>query len=289
MPDPRASLVSGLHAERAGDLERALVAYVEAAESHDSDIRAEALTRLADVHRERCEWDDASASARKAQEVAREAGLERRLMEAVVAEANIDVSRGDFARAMPRFQEIANTSSDARLRGIAQQNIGSMLAQLGRHDAAETAMRESLQNFQEAGYARGEVMTLNNLGRLELDRKRPEAAQPLLVQAVQAAASVGESEMLAISRQNLAMALGALGTPKEAEELVAEALGYFTTCGNHWRALECLRMLGEIHEQQGQKAEARRCYERALALAEQIESAVEIRVTRHKLHGLAKR
>lgn len=289
MPHSKVLLDAGIRAERAGDLDYALQSYSKAAGSVDPGVKAEALMRIADVHRERCAWEDAISNARAAQEIARAAGLDVRLAEATVAEANVYVTRGEFARAMPIFEEIVRTTADARLRGIALQNIGSMLAQLGQHDAAGAAFSDSLANFQQVGYARGEAMTLNNLGRLALDRHDPATAEPLLARAITAAVNVADSEMVAIASQNMALALSALGDPHRAEDLATQALGYFTSCSNHWRALECLRMLGALNERQGRLVDARRCYERALRLAEQIESEVEIRVTRHKLDALGGR
>src|SRR5207244_13403371 len=55
----------------------------------DADVRAEALTREADVHRTRCDWERGLQAARDAQEIARASQLTNRLCEAVIAEANV--------------------------------------------------------------------------------------------------------------------------------------------------------------------------------------------------------
>lgn len=272
-----------------GSLAAALAEYQAAAAANDPDIRAQALTRIADLHRERCEWDEAEEAARLAQNVARDAGLTDRLTEATIAEANTLMARGKFASAMPRFQEIADASADARVRGIALQNIGSMLAQLARFSEAERAFQESLSNFAEAGYARGEAIARNNLGRLALDQKNFAIARPLLERAAQEAAAVGHSELAAVARENLATVLCETGEPNLALELVLDALAYFSACSNRLRQIECLRIIGAINETNGDPTGARRCYERALVLADEIGSDIEKRVTRHRLDALSAR
>src|SRR2546423_12260322 len=170
MPDALELIADGVRAERAGALDRALESYQAAASSAvDADVRAEALTREADVHRTRCDWERGLQAARDAQEIARASQLTNRLCEAVIAEANVLLCRGDFPAAIPKFKEIGSGRLAARLRGIALQNLGSIYAQSGQSGAAERAFSESLGNFHKAGYARGEAIALNNLGRLAID------------------------------------------------------------------------------------------------------------------------
>jgi tetratricopeptide (TPR) repeat protein len=287
MPDVQSLLDEGLKAERAGALDRALQAYQSAGMAAVTpEHQAEAYTRIADVFREQCQWTDAIEAAHKAQAVAEKAQLSRQLAEAQIAEANVYLTRGDFADAMPRFERLADAASDPRLRGIALQNIGSMLAQMGRHGAAERAFQESLGQFHKADYARGEAIALNNLGRLALDQGDPARAAPLLELAHDQACRIEDAELAAIAEQNLAAALVESGHADRALDMAMAALGYFTACGNGWRQIECLRLVGSIHEQAGDSQSAVRCYERALSLAEEVESDVEVQVTRRQLERL---
>src|SRR5881628_861542 len=102
MPDAFESLHEGMRAEKLGVLDRALIAYRAAAgSSPDPDVVAQALTRQADVHRTRCEWDLASDCARQASDIARRAGLTTRYEEALNAHALVLISKGDFSAALP--------------------------------------------------------------------------------------------------------------------------------------------------------------------------------------------
>lgn len=279
----------GIREARAGALSAALEAYQEAANSSDPAIRAEALTRMADIRRERCEWEDAHDAARLAQSIAREAGLEDRLVEAKIAEANTLMTRGKFADAMPLYEDIARSAPNPRVRGVALQNIGSMLAQMGRFPEARDAFQRSLAHFEEARYDRGKVFAWNNLGRLALDQKDFAAAEPLFRRALAEANEVGDLELVALAQENLAAVLSDTGDIQPAFDFVHAALGYFTSSANRLRQIECLRLLGALNEQGGDLSAAGWCYERALEFAEEIGSEVERRVTRHRMEALARK
>jgi len=258
-------------------LDRALAVYRQLAEgSDDPDIRAEALWRQADVLRVQCQWNEAIASARLGQEVASRAGLPRRHAEALNAEASIYLARGDLAQARVLFEALASTSDDLRMRGIGLQNLGSVYAQQGDLDLAERVFAESHECFVQCGYERGQAIALNNQGRVALERGDPARASSILVRAESAARRVEDEELIALSTTNLADAALAVGDMELAHDRVCTALGHFRASGNRWREIECLRLLGTINERSGAREEARRCYERGLRLAGEIDARMEI-------------
>ena len=287
MPQPSELIAEGVRAERAGALDRALEHFRAAAEQTDDPVlKAKAFTHTADVLRERCEWDFALAAAREARRLAESAGMEQIAYEARIAEANVLMCRGDFDGAEPLFSTIAASAIDPRIRGIALQNLGSMYAQRGNQPAAECAFSESLASFEAAGYARGEAIALNNLGRLALDAGNCAIARGILDRAVLLAREVEDAELAALASVNLAWAHCELGEMDRSQDLAMAALGYFSECSNRWREIECFRLIGIINERSEDYPNARRCYELALNLAEQIGSEREIQTTRARLDGL---
>ena len=289
MPNAAELLSEGLRAERAGALERALESYRAVANATtDPDARAEALTREASVHRTRCNWDDALKAARTAQDIARRAALSQRLAEAVVAEANVLICQGKFDIAIPKLEWLA-LNENPRVRGIALQNLGSIRAESGQLGAAERAFSESLGNFHKAGYARGEAIALNNLGRLALDSNDAKRARPLLERSLNLGRDVQDSELTALASLNLAWALCSEGDLDRAQDFAMAALGYFADCNNSWREIECLRLIGDINRQSENVDDAARCYDVALKLAEQIGSDTEVRTTRERIAALGRR
>jgi tetratricopeptide (TPR) repeat protein len=274
----RELIEDGVRAERLGALDRALTCFAAATqEAEEADTLADALTRIADAFRARADWESALEAARRAQVTAREANLDDRLACARVAEGNVLICRGDFAEAKELFQDVLASTTDPRLRGIALQNIGSILAQQGQLGAAERAFSESYGCFQRAGYRRGEAIALNNYGRVALDRGTADLAEGLLSQGLAAAREVEDEELIALVTLNLAEALACRGEHHGACDLVSGAMGHFVESGNRWRQVECLRLIGSINERAGDRDAAARCYERGLALAEEIGAVAEIR------------
>ncbi|HYC50706.1 MAG TPA: tetratricopeptide repeat protein [Gemmatimonadaceae bacterium] len=281
-------IADGVRAERAGALDRALESYQSvAASATDPSVIAEALTREADVHRARCDWDAALAAARRAQETAEKANLSQRLAEAVNAEANVLMCTGDFIGASTKYELIAAKSVDPRLCGIAMQNLGSIYAQCGQPKAAERAFTESLSSFRKADYKRGQAIALNNLGRLALDSNDCAHARLLLESALNLARQEEDHDLAALASLNLAGAHCVEGALDRAQDLAMAAMGYFSDCANRFREIECLRLIGDINLQLEDRPNAERCYRLALNLAEQIGSEPELKLTMDKLSALS--
>jgi tetratricopeptide (TPR) repeat protein len=290
MPNVAEMLEDGIRAERAGLLDRALVVYrTVASVSTDLDVVASALTHEADVHRTRCDWEASLRAARRAQEVAREARLPTRIADALLAEINVFITQGDFGTATLILNGVVSESTDPRIRGIALQNLGIILAQTGQLRAAERAFTESLTNFREAGYVRGEAIALNNFGELALKQGEPERAQPLLSEALELSREIEDLEVAAMASLNLASALCCNRDLDRAQDLAMAALGYFAGCGNAWRQVECLRLIGDINEKADEFDNAARCYDRAVNLAVEIGAEVEERVVKDRLAAVQRR
>ena len=274
-------LEEGRRYEGHGVLDRALECYTCAAESSDDPaIVAQALTHQSRVYRCRSEWQDALETARRAQDAARAAGLAPLVVEATIAEGNVLMARGEFAEALALFRNVLDASSDPRIRGIALQNIGSILWQQGQLGAAERALSESFGWFQRADYQLGAAIALNNHGRITLERGNAGLAKQLLTQALEAARANEDAELIALVTLNYAEALAALGDRIGAEEQASTALGYFAASGNRWREIECLRLIGTINEQLLNYGDSHRCYSRALAIAKDIGAKHDERLLR---------
>jgi tetratricopeptide (TPR) repeat protein len=163
------------------------------------------------------------------------------------------------------------------------QNLGSILAQKGQLGSAERAFSESYGFFRQAGYRRGEAIALNNYGRVALDRHNPQLAERLLEDALGIAREVDDGDLAALATLNLAEALAQRGETKRARDLASAAFGHFDSCGNRWRQVECLRLLGALHEGEECIDDAERCYERGLSIAREIDAQGEIATVRDAL------
>ena len=277
MPDPSERLDEGRRREQGGALEGARECFeYAAAESDDPDLVAEALWRLAHVHRLQCRWDDAIDAARRSAEVAQVARLPERQSEALNAEAAVHMSRGAPDAARPLLEQTLTLTADHRMRGVALQNLGTIAAHAGDLDAAERHFADSYACFRQAGYERGEAMALNNQGRATLDRGRHEDAARLLERALLLARAIPDLDLVALASLNLAEAFAAAGRDLDAQDMATTALGFFATASNAWRRVECLRLIGDIHRDRGDRESATACWEQARALASEIGAAGEL-------------
>jgi tetratricopeptide (TPR) repeat protein len=285
MATARELIEQGIRYETGGVLERALTSYREAAAAANGDARAqaEALRRQADVLRSRCAWDESIHAARDSAAIAQESGHDDLVAEALNAEAAVYQSRGQLEHARELYEKMLGVTGDLRIRGIALQNLGAIAAMEGDFTGAEERFVESFECFQRGGYTRGVVFSLNNYGRAALDRGATDVAHPVLVRAEAVARDLMDLDLLALVRLNLAECLLSRSEVAGAEELASAALGYFGTTENHWRRIECLRLMGDIALVQNRADSARNFFEAALRLAQQVDASVEIRKLQERL------
>ena len=290
MPDSRVlsaheALDAGRRAEHADDLQRALHHYADAAirAGDDPAVVTRALTGQAAVYRRLSDWELAADYARRARELAEDADLPILRAEALVAEGNALMCSGRFDEAVIVYDRLSRVATDDRQHGIAMQNIGSIHAQRGDHAAAAHAFEQSRLLFEEAGYARGVAIATNNLGRLAHDIGDLERAEPLLRAALDAAREVGDAELCALALLNLAQLRVAQRDFVEADAMITESFGHFAVSENRWRQVECLCVLADIAEAQGDHDDARAHLTRGAEIARQIGARVELKRIEERL------
>ena len=288
MADSRDLIETGLRLEKNGELEPALDHYRRAEqESTDPATISEAVRRQAIVMQRRSDWDGSIALARRAGEIASAAGLIDQFAQTVNTEAATLLMRGDLAAASALFDRVVQgTSSDARVRAIALQNLGTIAAQAGEWTRSRECFRESVNCFQRAGDTWGEAVALNNYGRAALDHGNMMMAEELLEQAVGAARRVEDFDSAALATLNQAEALAGMGRLPRAMELATASLEFYATAGNVFRRSEALRILGDIQLKQGDRSAARQRYAEALALASAADAPVEMDVIRARIAAL---
>jgi tetratricopeptide (TPR) repeat protein len=283
----RESLDAGLRAEHADELQRALHHYADAAirAGDDPSVVAQALTRQAAVYRRLSNWELAADYARRARELAEDAALPELRADALVAEGNALMCSGRFDEAAAVYDRLSRVAIDDRQRGIAMQNLGSIHAQRKEWSRAADAFDASRVLFQSSGYARGEAIATNNLGRLAHDTGDLAEAERLLQLALSGAREVEDAELSALALLNLAQVRVAERALDLALPMVAEAFGHFVASENRWRQVECLCVLADIAEEEGQPDEARAHLTRGREIAREIQARVELEKIEARLAG----
>ena len=125
--------------------------------------------------------------------------------------------------------------------------------------------------------------------RFHLDPKGWFSAGPcpeflkLVAEAVWSANRTGDRDLVALATLNHAEAIAGTGDLERAVRDAEAALAHFTSAGNAWRRVECLRVLGDMARQGGEPDAARAKYLEAEALARDIGAHLELALIEKRL------
>ncbi|WP_437764828.1 CHAT domain-containing tetratricopeptide repeat protein [Sorangium sp. So ce281] len=185
--------------------------------------------------------------------------------------------RGDSAAADGLRREVG--AFDALLGSpfpcLAYSEVGRLFAMRADHDVAEAMLRLAAESYR--GKPAVQVELLRNLADLALERGEPEAAEPLLVKALEAASASARaagtpSPRLARVLDSLGRLHLAIGRPDRAVQAFTRALALQEEAlgPGHLAAAESLDGLALGHMQRGEPGRAAPLLDRALAIREQV-------------------
>jgi len=259
----------GFRLEQAGTATRAAESYRHALTLDPSPVEAaECRLRLSRALRALAQWDEAIEQAREAERLGRAIGDDDLAAEALNAEAGVHLMRGDFEVAESLARCALVDAQSARVRGITLQNLGYVAAARKEYPRAKNYFADSLQAFRESGYELGIAVALNNAAAMSRDMGDPNRALELSRESAAICRRLNALNVLLAAVQNQARALAELGSFDEAEGLLTEALGHFTSAKNVIEQAACLESLGDLcAARSGDAQTALRCYQRALDLA----------------------
>lgn len=266
---PRACLDRGLQLEQAGALERALEMYSQVL-AHDPSTteRIEAHIRIARVHRAATAWGKSRTESTEAIRLAQGAGADDLAAEAMNVEVGALQMRGSFDQADTMAARALELARSPRVRGIILQNLGRSAAERRDFETSDRYFSESVDAFRGAGYEIGLAVALTNAAKAALDRGDPRRSIDVGQEAIVLSRRLNALDVLLTAVQNQAAAFVELGNLDDAELLLTEALGHFTSARNYLRQAECLEIMGQMSESgSGDHETAIRCYSRARDLA----------------------
>lgn len=286
--DTNALLAEGVRYERAGVATRAQDCFEQVTERwrEDAAAAAEAWWRLANQHRLQSRWLEALDAARSAATLAREHGLANHEADALNMEGAIWMTRGDYATARPLFERTLKLAETPSTRAKALQNLGGIAGEERAFDDAERLFLASRREYATAGDARGEAVSMLNIGRLQLERGHLVASREMLDAAVVAARMCGDLEMHAAAMLNLGMVLSSLDRLEEAEERITTAYGQFTIADIPMQRVRCLMQLARLAVQRGEGISARACLDHARDVASAAQLPRELRLIAEQLDAI---
>lgn len=264
----RAHLDRGFRFEKGGALDRALDAYRAAVASAGTPQElAEAHICIARVHRTTAKWTEAREESTLAAQIAEDAGADDLAAEALNIEIGCLQLQGFFEQADTLGERAIRLARSPRVRGITLQNLGRGAAERRDFETSDRYFAESVTAFREAKYDIGLAVAFANAARAALDRGDVQRSVEIGEDAIAIARRANLLDMLLTAVQNQAAALVTLGELDQAESLLTEALGHFTSVRNPVRQAECLEIMGQISELRADWETAVRCYLRARDLA----------------------
>jgi tetratricopeptide (TPR) repeat protein len=281
-------LEEGIRYERGGLTARAVSCFEDVTQRwrEDPASAADAWWRLAHPHRLQSRWFEALEAARTGATLAREQGLRNHEADALNIEGAIWMTRGDYATARPLFERTLELAETPSTRAKALQNLGGIAGEERRFDEAEGLFSRSREEYANARDARGEAVSLLNMGRLQMERGNLAEARTTLEDAVYAARLTGDLEMHAAALLNLGIALSELRQIADAEERITTAYGQFTIADIPVQRVRCLLQLAAIATQRGEPDAARLCLEHARKVATRAELPRELRLIEEQLTRL---
>lgn len=281
-------LEEGIRYERGGLTARAMSCFEDVTQHWQEDpaSAAEAWWRLANQHRLQSRWFEALEAARTGATLAREHGLRNQEADALNIEGAIWMTRGDYAAARPLFERTLELAETPSTRAKALQNLGGIAGEERRFEDAERLFAESRQEYANARDARGEAVSLLNMGRLQMERGNLDEARVTLEDSVYSARLTGDLEMHAAALLNLGIVLSELNSISDAEERITTAYGQFTIADIPVQRVRCLMQLARLAMLRSEPATAKICLTHARDVAAQAQLPRELKLIVDQLDNI---
>lgn len=252
-----------------------------------TELMAEALTNLGNIHARRGEFREAIDALDEA----------LRLQVSVETVMNVPLTRtnlavllqghlGDLSAAESQLRAALAESETAGTRptvAVVTLNLGGVLAEQGRFDEARDHLLRAVTLTRELGQRSDEATALNNLATLYTwmgDLERATEYMDLALDARQQAADVGG---LALALTNFAWLQAEQGSLPSAERTLRRAASVAREGGDKERQAHALSCLSEIELDTGRPEAAVASLTDALALAREAGSATLVAWASHRL------
>lgn len=170
-------------------------------------------------------------------------------------------------------------------------NLGMLLKVTGRPQDAEPLLRKAVEIFFRPGERPDDATrALNVLALILMERKRFPEAESLLRKALAIDEESGDQPLIAVGLHNLALLLGSVGRPVEAEPVIRRSLEISRQIygDGHPRTARKMQILAGILRDLGRPEEAESLFRQALSTLEDVlgQDHPWTRSARHELDTL---
>ena len=219
----------------------------------------------------------------QAHELFTQLGQREKALAALVNGALAYHAVGDHARALEWLQQAleSGVSEFPALYLKALQNLGIVLAELGRHEQALQTFEQVIAEAERQGALQSLARAYNNAALLLATRGEFARALHYQQASTRLKEQQGDTYGLAISYATLGYLYARMGAQEEAERAYGQSLELRRRVGDRRGMGYVLANLGELYHRQGQLERARQVLREALSIAEELhEAALQLEVSR---------
>jgi DNA-binding SARP family transcriptional activator len=180
-------------------------------------------------------------------------------------------SIGYLEQSLAIRREIGDRMGEAQ----SANNLADAYDALGRADEAVDLLRRTLILNREVGYRYGEAVTLSNLGAALHHLDRAEEAVDFLQQASSTFAEIGFRDGVGYALHSLGRCYLSLRRNADALDCLQQALASHEAAGNRNRQAVALRALAVAQSRTGLLAQARKSWEQAAAIFDDLGDSVQ--------------
>jgi putative nucleotidyltransferase with HDIG domain len=237
--------------------------------TQDPAVVADATRRLAVLHHQRGDPDEARRLCERSHEVARAAGLQRFAAEALNTLGVLRMMGGEPTESRHAFEDALAAGRDhAEIRARVEQNLGVLVNIHGDLDRAIEHYGRSLAAYRELGDEHGCAIAFHNLGMVGADRGDARSAERDFRESLAIAARGDDQTLQGLCLVSIAELEVESQRYEDAREHAEEALELFTRLEAPRGRADAYRVIGVIYRETGR-----------IALAEsRLRNAIEIAV-----------
>ena len=268
-----AALEAAREHERAARIPEAMegfsVAIALGEATRDPATVADASRRLAVLHQQRGDPDEARRLCERSHQVARAAGVHRLAAEALNTMGVLRMMGGEPTEARHAFEDALAAGRDhAEIRARVEQNLGVLVNIQGDLDRAIEHYGRSLEAYRELGDEHGCAIAFHNLGMVCADRGDHRTAERDFRESLAIAARSNDQALKGLCLVSIAELEVESQRYEDAREHAEEALELFTRLEAQRGRADAYRVIGVIYRETGR-----------IALAEsRLRNAIEIAV-----------
>ena len=191
------------------------------------------------------------------------------------------IAAGDYPTAITTLQAAADAYyalGDFAGMGETYGQLIRIYGSFGQYTAAEQVVRQQLGIARSSARLSDQVMALNNLGTLRLQRGDLDAAQAAFVEGLTIAQAIGTDRGIGLSLSNLGLVAAANGQTNDARKYYEMAANYRLRARDYAGQANTDSNLGDVYLASGSIREAIGAYRLSLSVARDIdEPYIQIR------------